>query len=469
MSESIHHASHTQGSAYSAPLPQEEPAVSAEDASNDNAHRRHPARQTDVKDSMRHIPGYHSGYPQDFVSLLQSVIDENVTANQQGALVVVAIENIAMIMRGYGHEISEQVVGALMEKIGYMLSPHDQIARLQKDQIALVLPHMREAAARSFATQLHMVLQGYGYESEYGSLHVLCSVACVPVPKTTRSAEAALDQAFISLKSGTGIVFPVMEELPRMSANCRQEMGLANYLSRAIRENRLRLAYQPIINSRTGEISHYEALLRNISDDGRISSAGALIPVAERMGMIQVIDRWVMEKVVEELRASDNVSLAFNVSNLTTDDEMWLERLKELIGNDPQVASRMIVEITETAIHRDLSKTAYFVASIQAMGAQVALDDFGSGYTSFRQLKSLSIDMVKIDGAFIRDLVDNPDNRFFVKTLLDFTKGFGLSSVAEFVENGEIAKMLMDLGVEYMQGYYFGRPENHRSWHKEDE
>lgn len=412
--------------------------------------------------------GYITGYPEGFVQLLQDIIHRNVDTSTQGALLVVSIENIAMIMRGYGHEISEQVITSLMDKIGYTLSAEDVMTRLQKDQIGLILPSVTETTAREFATRLHSSLQGFGYESEYGSLHVLCSIACVPVPKTTRSAVAALDHAFISLKGKQGIVFPVLEELPRSSANCRQEMGLANYLSRAIRENRLRLAYQPIINSKTGEISHYEALLRNVSDDGRISSAGALIPVAERMGMIQMIDLWVLEKVVEELRGSDKVSLAFNVSNLTTDDEAWLERLKQLIGDDPDVARRMTVEITETAIHRDLSKTAYFVATIQAMGAQVALDDFGSGYTSFRQLKSLSIDVVKIDGAFIRDLTDNADNRFFVKTLLDFTKGFGLKSVAEFVENGEIAKMLMDLGVEYMQGYYFGKPENHRAWRKED-
>lgn len=464
----MHHAGSSKEKGRAAgEMPRDISASSDDKASNDNASAITSMRH--LTGSINQLPGYVSGYPQDFTGLLQETINSNVAASMQGALLVISIDNIAMIMRGYGHEISEKVITSLVEKIGYMLSPQDTLSRLQKDQIGLIMPQMAESAARSFATQLHAALQGFGYESEYGSLHVLCSVACVPVPKTTRSAEGALDQAFISLKSKQGIVFPVLEELPRASANCRQEMGLANYLSRAIRENRLRLAYQPIISSRTGEISHYEALLRNISDDGRISSAGALIPVAERMGMIQMIDRWVLEKVVEELRASDKVSLAFNVSNLTTDDETWLEYLGELIGNDPEVASRMTVEITETAIHRDLSKTAYFVASIQALGAQVALDDFGSGYTSFRQLKSLSIDMVKIDGAFIRDLTDNADNRFFVKTLLDFTKGFGLKSVAEFVENGEIAKMLMELGVEYMQGYYFGRPENHRSWMKEDE
>lgn len=411
---------------------------------------------------------YAAGYPQGFVQLLQETINRNVSAAKQGALLVVSIENIAMIMRGYGHEISENAIHTMIRKISEMLTPQDTVSRLQKDQIGILFPQMAESAAHDFAAQLHGALQGFGYESAYGSLHMLCSVACIPVPGTTDNAVAALDHAFTGLKSKQGIVFPVLEELPRSSANCRQEMGLANYLSRAMKEKRLRLAYQPIIDAKTGGIAHYEALLRNVSNDGRISSAGALIPVAERMGMIPMIDRWVMEKVVEELREADNVSLAFNVSNLTTDDEAWLRRLGELIGDDPDVARRLTVEITETAVHRDLRKTAYFVATIQSFGAQVALDDFGSGYTSFRQLKSLSIDMVKIDGAFIRDLVDNADNRLFVRTLLDFTRGFGLRSVAEFVENGEIAKMLMELGVDYMQGYYFGKPENHRSWRRED-
>jgi len=173
--------------------------------------------------------------------------------------------------------------------------------------------------------------------------------------------------------------------------------------------------------------------------------------------------------VVKELRTDPDVVLAMNVSNLTTRNSKWLDRFVKVTNESPEISPRLIVEITETAAQRDLRRTAYFVAAIQAQGAQVALDDFGSGYTSFRQLKSLSVDMVKIDGAFIKDLVDNADNRFFVKTLLDFTNGFGLRAVAEYVENGEIAKMLMDLGVQYLQGYYFGRPENRRVWLKQGE
>jgi len=118
-------------------------------------------------------------------------------------------------------------------------------------------------------------------------------------------------------------------------------------------------------------------------------------------------------------------------------------------------------------VHGDLKHSARFCAEVQAMGCMIALDDFGSGYTSFRQLQALPIDYVKIDGVFIRDLTDNADSRLFVKTMLDFIRGFGLKSVAEYVENGEIAKMLMELGVDYLQGYYLGKPSNTRPWSKE--
>ncbi len=284
------------------------------------------------------------------------------------------------------------------------------------------------------------------------------------ISEESHGAQDVIDKAFIAHRGAAGTVYKNFDDIKEDSVISRQQMGLANYLRKSIHENRLRLAFQPIIESKTGHVAHYEALLRLIGEDGKISSAGALIPVAERMGLIDLIDHLVLDMVVKELLASPQVKLAFNVSNLTTDNPHWMEHMSGHIKRHPEIAHRMVCEITETAAQRDLRRTAFFVASLQEMGCQVALDDFGSGYTSFRQLKALSVDMVKIDGAFIKDLVTNADNRFFVKTLLDFTKGFGLSAVAEFVENGETAKMLMELGVEYMQGYYFAKPENYRTW-----
>lgn len=427
-----------------------------------------PTLRSPQESARGEILGLHpGGYPESFSGLVQEALERSRHSEASSALLIVGIDNLAMIMSGYGSRVSEEVCGAVLQLIREHVSSSDVIARLQKDQFGVLLQSSARESWPEITTRLTLAIQEFGYPSEFGALHILPAIVCIELSAECAHAEEALDQAFIALRTQHGIIHPTQADHQIDSANSRQEMGLANYLSKAIRENRLRMAYQPIIESKTGRIAHYEALLRIVSHDGKISSAGTLIPIAERMGLIGVIDELVLDMVIEELVRAPELVLAFNVSNLTTSNRHWLNLLKQHLLKHPEVAERLIVEITETAVHRDLKKTAYFVAAVQSFGAQVALDDFGSGYTSFRQLKSLSVDMVKIDGVFVRDLVDNNDNRLFVKTMLDFTNGFGLKAVAEFVENGEIAKMLMELGVEYMQGYYFGKPENHRSWLKD--
>jgi len=410
------------------------------------------------------------GYPPEFLSALDNAVSAAISKTSDGALLVLSIDNLSMILSAHGHTICEDVMLQLGNEIAEIIGITDAIHRIQRDQFGIIVNDTNEEEVRYLAERIISHIQHFSCYAQYGSLHVTSSIASIHFPKQAKTAHDALDKSFIALHEGDGgVSIRSLEREMDLSATSRQEMGLANYLNKAIRENRLQLAYQPIISSKTGEISHYEALLRMRTDDGKITSAGALVPIAERMGLIDLIDDFTLRRVIEELRQDDHVKLAFNISNLTTKNAKWLEDFTYHLQETPHIAPRLIVEITETAAQLDLSHTAYFVAEIQAMGCMVALDDFGSGYTSFRQLKTLSVDMVKIDGAFIKDLVDNADNRFFVKTLLDFTKGFGLESVAEFVENGEIAKILMELGVEYQQGYYFGRPENHRSWLKSGE
>jgi EAL domain-containing protein (putative c-di-GMP-specific phosphodiesterase class I) len=320
------------------------------------------------------------------------------------------------------------------------------------------------------AQRIHSIVQNFGRDSfATASLHLIGAIGSVNFPLETATAHDALDKVYVAVNGEHAAPCRTFEMTRREADLSRQQMGLANYLLKAFKEERLRLAFQPVIESKTGKTAHYEALFRIVSASGKISSGGALIPIAEKMGLIDMIDTMVMKMVIAELRHSKDVTIAFNVSNVTTEDAVWLDTISQLIKETPEIASRLIVELTETAVHRDLRRTAFFVASLQSLGCQVALDDFGSGYTSFRQLKALSVDMVKIDGIFVKDLAHSSDNRFFVKTLLDFSKAFGLTTVAEFVETGEIAKVLMEMGVDYLQGYYFGKPENHRTWLNEGE
>jgi len=417
------------------------------------------------------VPRYPGGdfYPRDFVDLLEAAIQRTIAEHTSGALLLVSINNLAMIINAYGHDTSEIVMHDLIKMIQNALDV-DTVQRLQRDQIGIILDNNYPEDTAVIANRIQGIVQNFGRDNfATVALYLISTIGSVNFPLETSSAHDALDKAYVAVNSLYNIPYRTYAMTKPEADQCRQQMGLANYLFKAYKESRLRLAYQPVIESKSGKTSHYEALLRLVGSSGKISSAGPLIPVAEKMGLIDIIDTMVMNMVIDELRAATDVTLAFNVSNLTTENSVWLESLLQRLRETPEIAPRLIVEITETAALRDLRRTAYFVASIQATGCQVALDDFGSGYTSFRQLKALSVDMVKIDGVFIKDLAENTDNRFFVKTLLDFAQGFGLQTVAEFVETGEITKVLMEMGVDLMQGYYFGKPANHRAWLKDGE
>jgi len=409
-------------------------------------------------------------YPPDFVNVLETCIQNVINEHTSGSLLLVSVTNLAMIINAYGHDTSEIVFHDLTKMIKEMLKDGDVIQRLQRDQLGIILLNSSHEDAANLALRIHNTIQNFGRDNfATAALHLIGVIGSVNFPMESASALDALDKVYVAVNSQHSTPHRTLEVTKHEAEQSRQQMGLANYLLKAFNEKRLRLAYQPVIQSTSGKTVHYEALLRLINPSGKISSAGALIPVAEKMGLIDIIDTMVMEMVIEELKFSPNIHLAFNVSNHTTENSVWLDTITHLLKDAPDIASRLIVEITETAIHRDLRRTAYFVASLQSLGCQVALDDFGSGYTSFRQLKALSVDMVKIDGVFIKDLAHSADNQFFVKTLLDFAKGFGLETVAEYVETGEIAKILMSMGVNCMQGYYFGKPENYRSWLNEGE
>lgn len=405
------------------------------------------------------------GYPQNFIDALAQLDAQARKGGQNGALIIVSIDNLAMIMSGYSMAVAEAVMTELLAVITTH-NPHGVTARVQRDQFGVLLPATAEGGVTKWCEEIESAIRSYSYSSRYGELHCMATSAYQMVPDKLSSADEILGRALVALQ---GDVSPEEFGADISGAESREEMGMANFLGQAVQEGRIKLAYQPVIEAKTGRVAHYEALLRLFGEDGKISSAGTLIPIAERMGFVPMIDKLVLSKVIEELRHDKDVTLAINVSNLTTLDHSWHKMLAEAVEQTPEVGPRLIVELTETAIHGDLKHMSRFCAEVQALGCQVALDDFGAGYTSFRQLKALSVDMVKIDGAFIRDLTDNADSRFFVKTLLDFTRGFGLTSVAEFVENGEIAKMLMELGVDYLQGYYFAKPYNYRPWLKEGE
>jgi EAL domain-containing protein (putative c-di-GMP-specific phosphodiesterase class I) len=232
----------------------------------------------------------------------------------------------------------------------------------------------------------------------------------------------------------------------------------------ALRQDRLLFAFQPVVCAATGRVDYFECLLRMRDEEGVIVTGSEFITTIERIGLIGLVDRFVLQKTVQEIDTHPEVRLGFNVSGLTACDRPWLRSLMSVLRDRPDLAHRLVVEITETAALYDIEETARFVDTLRHAGCRVALDDFGAGHTSLRHLQSLAVDIVKIDGSFVRNLADSPENRVLLRHLLGLTRGFGLSTVAECVESAEDAALLRAEGVGYLQGYHIGAPTIERLW-----
>jgi EAL domain-containing protein (putative c-di-GMP-specific phosphodiesterase class I) len=218
--------------------------------------------------------------------------------------------------------------------------------------------------------------------------------------------------------------------------------------------------------ARSGETAFYECLIRMEQDDGRVLLAPDIVPVAERLGLIRLVDHRVLELVVEELAVAPDVQLSLNISPDTTMDPDWWSSIESLMRAHPGVAERLIVEITETVAIQDVDDVRGFVTRLKNLGSRIAIDDFGAGYTSFRNLRKLGVDIVKVDGAFVQNIARSADDRAFVQTLVDLARRLQIKTVAEWVQDEESAAMLREWGCDYIQGRLIGLASAERPWRK---
>lgn len=409
---------------------------------------------------------------ESFLTILDETITRAKKDKKKGAVLAVQIDNVPMIISSYGGEFANQMLEKLCVFLKKSLNKEDYIELNGRDQLNIILYNYKENEIAGAAKEIHQTIQDFFSEKASETpIFLMGSIGSVDFPNNAETAQEALDKAFVALRSISDIghkYYCSYSDAAQYHMNAKDLMVSASYLQQAVKDGRLRMAYQPIISSSTGETTYHECLLRIVGLDGKISSAGPFIPVAEKMGFIDVIDEFVLRETIQELKDFPDLKLSFNVSNVTVGNKTWLSMAKKLL-EDPEIASRAIVELTETAMYENLATVSHFIETLQGLGCEVALDDFGTGFTSFNQLKTLPIDILKIDGSFIRDIVENRDNYLFVKTLLDYTHSYGLKTVAEFVESGQIAKILMAMDVDYFQGNYFCPPLNYRSWAEEEE
>ncbi|MGD9537590.1 MAG: EAL domain-containing protein [Alphaproteobacteria bacterium] len=384
-----------------------------------------------------------------------------------GVYLQLGIDNLALLHDTYGREVAEQVVVAVGRELDRTLRASDVIGRVGDAQFGIILNGCPAGDISITAEKILGAVEQAAVVSEKGFLPVTASIGAVAFPGSVRTAHDAMAKAVVALdqarRSGSNC-YNLYDLSPEQLVALRSDMAVTELVQTSLRQKRVCLHFQPVVDARSHEPAFYECLIRILDDEGRIVPAGSFLPIAEKMGLVRSIDRTVLEMVLTELTEHQGVNLAMNISALSTTDPSWLRLLTSHVKTRPDIARRLLVEITETTVLQDLGETMRFVAALREMGVRVALDDFGAGYTSFRHLQELNVDMVKIDGSFVKTLAEHANARLFICTLQSFADGLGFKTVAEYVETPEIARLLEGYGVGYLQGWYFGRPCSERPW-----
>lgn len=400
-------------------------------------------------------------------SELARVIELARTKAGSCAYLVTAIDRLAAINDAYGFGAADEVIVAVGERLSAALRDGDVVGRTAGNKFGIVLACCAENELDAIAVRLRESVRCDMIATRRGTVAATISVGAVWLPSNASTGQEAMlraEEALDEARAGGRDGFCTYRQSPQRERARLKLMTIADEVAAALDSDRLIFAYQPIVSSKTRQISHYECLLRMVRPDGAVASAGQFIPAAEQLGLVRHVDRRALEMAVAELHARPDISLAVNVSGTTARDPSWLMSFIHYVRMNDSVARRIVVELTETAALSNFEEGTRFVSKLRDMGCKVAIDDFGAGFTSFRNLQMLRVDMVKIDGTFVQGLRASRENQIFVRTLVELARHFSLETVAEWVGSEDEAALLAQLGVDYFQGHHFGEPTSQPSW-----
>ena len=395
----------------------------------------------------------------DFCNALAHAIDTFSGDSRGLVTMMVSVEDLAALNRKYGYQVGDEVIAAIVRRLRAMIRRKDVIGRYATNKIGLVLAPSLAEHMETVASRLSASVRGQPIETSVGPISAAVRIGGVAIPrdvKTTMEALHACEEALNGAKERYETPFLAFSSDPEAHNQRSTNRESTDFVLSALNERRIRLAFQPIVTSKTGEVAMYESLVRMVTPEGEWLGAGHIVPVAERLDFLHLIDHRVTELAFEALRANPNVVLTVNVGVKTALHPDWMAAFRAQVALDPAAAERLVVEITETSLIEDLIAAKTLIEAIKSCGARVAIDDFGAGHTSFRNMRLLPIDILKIDGTFIKNLARSADDRFFVQTLLQLARHLGIETVAEWVQDEETAHLLASWKVEYLQGDFLG-------------
>src|SRR4051812_37669265 len=383
----------------------------------------------------------------------------------RGAVMVIDIDGLKEVNDKLGHQAGDRLIRRVADILRERIRATDLVARLSGDEFAVLMPQTDTAGALQLGEDLRaQVAESAVAVADAESATISVGITMFGGEREV-AAEAVLlaaDQAMYRAKEGGRNQIALFQDPREQQRRQDRRQTTTARIRDALTHDRLSLHTQPIRSLASGGIERYELLLRMTGDNGELLPAASFIETAERSGMVQELDRWVVVRALELLASRERegkpVSLHVNLSGASVADLSVLEftggRLDEG-GPDP---ARCTFEITETARAHDYEAAGGFADRLTEFGCQVAIDDYGAGFGPFHYLKQIPFDLIKIDGSFISDMPNSDADQLTVQAIVQIARGLGKTTIAEYVQDDITAQMLREYGVDMAQGYHLGRP-----------
>ena len=387
-------------------------------------------------------------------------------AGARHALLYLDLDQFKLVNDTCGHPAGDQLLKQITAVLQSRVRSGDTLARLGGDEFGILLQSCSLDQALRIAESLRQAIRDYRFNWQDGVLEVGASIGIVEITRETPTVANVMSAADVACYSAKDLGRNrVQLYKPDDVPERHREMHWVSKLARACDESRFELFYQPIvpIGATLHEREHFELMLRLRDESGALVTPAEFIPAAERYNVMPSIDRWVVRQALDRLvhRTGSGVkpfTIAVNLSGTSLNDERFLEYLITELSNSELAAGAMCFEITETAAIANLSNVVYFMRELKARGCHFALDDFGSGLSSFMYLKTLPVDYLKIDGQFVENVTRDRVDRSMVEAISQVGRTMGIQTIAERVESAEVLAELGRLGVGYAQGFHIAEP-----------
>ncbi|MBB1125897.1 putative bifunctional diguanylate cyclase/phosphodiesterase [Thiospirillum jenense] len=396
-----------------------------------------------------------------FYRTLACAIDRANRGESGGVLLFFDLDRFKDVNDISGHLVGDQLLEKIAQQVDNFIGEDGFLGRFGGDEFALILPHQDIQHIYSQAAALQAKIAQVILNTDTQRYQLSASIGIVLFPEHGNNIQTLMANADLAMyqakRAGRGRSHLYSEQDEGRDA-ARARLVWTDRILEALHEDRFEVHYQPLLEIVTGRIWRAEALLRMRDQQNKLISPGLFIPIAEETGLINTLDRWVLTQAIAQLQQHPGLSLSVNLSaNALTDQQLGgdVQRLIRDAGIDP---ARLTFEITETVAINSMSNAVKLIDDLHTFGCHFALDDFGSGFASYAYLKQLPVDDVKIDGAFIRYLDYNQEDRIFVRAIAEMAHTMGKRVIAEFVESAEILDILRELDIDFAQGYHIARP-----------